>query len=157
MCFVFTGEWERLPDLPSAVYSAALCVCNNHLYCIKNLVHYLTPGATAWTAIGQSLPCDMGAQTALPSGDKIYLLGSHVKRLVEFDTVTQIYTDLGSFQNAMGQGCLLQEKIHVFCGEDGENIETYDLCTKEFCVVKKLDHCMYNHSVVVMPKYPRFR
>ena len=158
-CFLIwlAGEWESMPSLITAVYSAGVCVCDDKLYVIKHNMECFTPKAPRWINMAVPIPFEMGIFNCLPLDRKIYMIGSYVKNLVEFDTETRALTTVGKFSVASGPAVLCNGVIYVVGGQDTKNVETYDLEKGQFGVACQFPRIVSNHHCFALPEYPMFR
>ena len=146
-----------MPSLITAVYSAGVCVCDDKLYVIKHNVECFTPKAPRWINIAVPIPFEMGIFNCIPLDHKIYMIGSYIKNLVEFDTETRALTTIGKFSVASGPAVLCNGVIYVVGGQDTKNVETYDLEKGEFGVACQFPRIVSNHHCFALPEYPMFR
>ena len=157
MFLVHKGDWSTLPNLNSATYSAAACVHHGKIYVIKHEVECYSPGDIAWTKIVLALPFEIGIHHCVSGHNKIYTIGSYILDLFEFDTQTLLLSKLGKFQDCSGPAVLSNNKIYVMSGDNCNNIESYNLKTREFGVEQILSDPIVWSTALLVPYFPRPR
>lgn len=159
--FSFAEEWKSLPKLVTPVFSAAMCGCNGAIYVIKHSIQCFKADTQQWSTVELPvpLPFEIGIQCAVTAGKRLYIIGSYIFKLLEFDTSGNKLTTLGEYRNVSGLGCVHNNKIYVFGGEDTGVLEFYDLQLKKFSFVHKIigSKCMLDSDVLTVPVFPRFR
>ena len=139
------------------VYSAGACICDDKLYVVKHSMECFSPKAPRWINVAAPIPFENGIHNCLSKGTKIYMVGSYIRTLVEYDTETRAMSTLGKFNLASGPAVMYRDVIYVIGGPDTQDVETYDLETQEFGVACQFPRLISDHHCVALPGYPQFR
>ena len=163
----------ELPNLPTQMYSPAVCCLGGRLFVIKNQIFVYRPNTKSWSKMDNLiLPQHMEFKRALVHGNYIYLTGNHAYELYRFnpdrrnptpgittvDDTDEVLPDteqkeelefLGKFANEAQNVCVVGNTIYNFSTDQfdyNSAIETFDIETKRFNVAWETDSDEFDFS-----------
>ena len=170
---VFAGEWCNEAALNNAVYSSAVCQCQDYIYVIKHHIERYNVHSQHWQEVGSALPFEIGLHSAVSVDDKIYLLGKNICSLVCFDTRSLTFDTLATFPPYVRRLapvlCLKDNNTLLIVSaqrkeEESEDDKQVKTIIEEFNIKQKtvlkhydLGWAITNPQVVLVPHYPAFR
>jgi hypothetical protein len=172
--YYIPGAWSEEGELTTAIFSAAVCQCQDYVYVFKHQIQRLniqclqSEQESKWEEVRSALPFEIGLYSAVSVGEKIYILGQNICSLVCFDTRSLTFDTLATFQPYVQRLapvlCLKNARELLIVSsqkkdEDGVKtlVEEFDI--KETRVLKEyeLGRTISNPQAALIPYYPNFR